>query len=258
MRTSAQVRRRWQALVSGDPAIVGDSAYLSFPPARVTANLRAFNSARRRRTRSAADALVDCLRMFVETGQVPLAAAVGGSTVPQAWQHYQPDVAAKLDGTPGALHYYYHSHASPGATPAEHGHFHLFAQLGHDAAGAARYTHLVAIGVDARGMPCRLFTTNRWVTGETWLPAARVLTLIEQIAAMPAANDDPVDRWLRAQLGAFAPQVVELVRHRDRRMASRRRGGRRPGLFDDRRMHVICQCSVSVERQLAAIDRVFH
>lgn len=244
--------------MSGDPAIRSDNAYLSFPPARVVANLRASNSARRRRTRSAADTLVDCLRTFVAAGQVPLAAAVGAVAAPQSWQHYQPDVAAKLDGTAGALHYYYHSHVSPGAAAVEHGHFHLFAQLGNDAAGVARYTHLVAIGVDARGMPRRLFTTNRWVTGETWLPAARVLNFIEQIAAAPAVSDDPVDRWLRAQLGAFTPQIVELVRHRDRRMATRRRSGRRPGLFDDRRMHVICQCSVSVEQQLTAIDRVFH
>ena len=244
--------------MSDAPAMRGDSAYLSFPPARVTANLRAFDNTRRRRTRSAANALVDCLRTFVQAGQVPLAAAVGDSTAPKAWQHYKPDVAAELDGTPGALHYYYHSHASPGATAAEHGHFHLFAQLGKDAADVARYAHLVAIGVDARGMPCRLFTTNRWVTGETWLPAARVLTLIDQIVAVPATVDDPVERWLRAQLGTFAPQIVELVRHRDRRMAMRRRGGQRPGLFDDRRMHVVSQCRVSVARQLTAIDRVFH
>lgn len=233
-----------------------DSAQLSFPLVRLAATLRKLDGARRQRARHAADALIGCLHGFVHAGQAPLAAAIGAGRTPRVWQHYRP--AAALDGRPGILHYYYHAHASPGAIPGEHGHFHLFAQLGNDAAGVAQYTHLVAIGVDARGMPCRLFTTNRWVTGETWLPAGRVLTLAEQIAAAPAAANDPVARWLHAQLGVFAPQIGQLLRHRDRRMAARRRGGRRPGLLDDRRMQVISQCRVSVATQLAAFDQLVH
>ncbi len=244
--------------MSHDQGTNTDSAHLPFPPARIAAGLRALDDDRRSQARNAADTLIDCLRTFVQAGQVPLAAALGDSVSPKIWQHYQPDEARGLDGTPGALHYYYHAHPSPGAPATEHGHFHLFAQLGADAAGVAGYTHLVAIGVDARGLPCRLLTTNRWVTGETWLPAARVVALAEQIAAAPAAANDPVDRWLRAQLGLFAPQIAGLLRHRDRRMAARQKGGRRPGLLDDQRMHVISQCEVSVERQLTAIESLVH
>ena len=88
------------------------------------------------------------------------------------------------------------------------------------------------------------------------MPAHRVLALIEKIAAAPAATDDVMERWLRAQLGVFAPQIAALLRHRDQRMAARQRSGRRPGLFEDRRMHVISECSVSVDQQLTAIDAV--
>ncbi len=234
-----------------------DRAHLSFPPVRLAASLRTLDRARRKRARRAAEALIDCLHGFVHAGQAPLAAAIGDAGAPRVWQHYRPDAAA-LDAGPDALHYYYHSHVSPGVAAGEHGHFHLFARLGSDAAAGASYTHLVGIGVDARGMPCRLFTTNRWVTGETWLPADRVLALAEQIAAAPAAANDPVDRWLRAQLGVFAPQITQLLRHRDRRITARRRGGRRPGLLDDRRMQVISQCRVSVATQLAALDQLVH
>lgn len=233
-----------------------DSAALAFPPARIAAGLRALDGPRRRHARRAAGTLIDCLRRFVRAGQVPLAVAVGDTTAPQTWEHYQPAAASALDGTPGKLHYYYHAHPSPGAAPDEHGHFHLFAQLGKDAAGVARYTHLVAIGVDARGMPCRLLTTNRWVTGETWMPARRVLGLIEKLAAAPDDSGDVMERWLRAQLGVFAPQIAKLLRHRDRRMSARQRSGCRPGLFEDRRMYVISQCPVSVDQQLTALDAV--
>lgn len=235
-----------------------DASRLRFTQARIAESLRTLDRARQGRARAAADTLIDCLRTFVEAGHVPLAAVVGGNTDPRIWEQYQPDAAAAMDGTPGHLHYYYHSHATPGASPAEHGHFHLFAQLGADEEGVPRYSHLVAIGVDAIGMPRRLFTTNRWVTNENWLPAERSIALAEHIVDTPANEEDAVERWLRAQLGVFAPQIAALLRHRDDRMAARMSSGHRPGLLEDRRMHVISQCQVSVERQLTALDRVIH
>lgn len=241
-----------------DQATQGDSPRLAFTPARIAASLSALDRARRVRARAAADALIVCLQKFIDAGQAPLSAAVGEAATPKLWQHYQPAEAMAIDGRPGALHYYYHAHPTPGAHAAEHGHFHLFAQLGEDQDGVARYTHLIAIGVDARGLPIRLFTTNRWVTDETWLPADRLIALAEQIADDRPSRSDPIDGWLRAQLGVFAPQIAGLLRHRDRRMAARRQGGGRPGLFEDRRMHVVSQCLVSVERQLTALDHVIH
>lgn len=241
-----------------DQVTYGDNPRLAFTPARIAASLGALDRAHRVRARAAADALIVCLHKFIGAGQVPLSAAMGGASTPQAWQHYQPDQAMAIDGTPGALHYYYHAHATPGAHTAEHGHFHLFAQLGEDEDGVARYTHLIAIGVDGRGLPIRLFTTNRWVTDETWLPADQLIVLAERMADSPAEHGDPVDGWLRAQLGVFAPQIAGLLQHRDRRMAARREDGHRPGLFEDRRMHVVSQCLVSVERQLTALDHVIH
>ena len=239
-------------------AIAADNPRLPFPQARIAASLRSLDRERQARARAAADALIDCLNRFVAAGQVPLAAALGDTDTPQEWRQYQSGDAGAMDGTAGALHFYYHAHETPGAFPEEHGHFHVFAQLGADDRGIARYTHLIAIGVDARGMPQRLFTTNRWVTDETWLPADRLIALAEKIADAPDTGHDPVESWLRAQLGVFAPQIAELLRHRDRRMAARQQDGHRPGLFEDRRMHVLSQCRVSVERQLTALDHVIH
>ena len=39
-------------------------------------------------------------------------------------------------------------------------------------------THVVAISMDSKGRPLRLFTTNRWVTGETWYRADDVCKVI--------------------------------------------------------------------------------
>lgn len=241
-----------------DQGATADSPDLPFPPGRIAASLRALDNAHRVRVRAAADALIDCLRHFVDSGQVPLAAVIGHGATPQIWQQYQAGGAVAIDGAPSVLHYYYHAHSTPGAPAGEHGHFHLFAQLGADDEGVARYAHLVAIGVDARGLPLRLFTTNRWVTDETWVLADRLIALAERIADAPAERDDSIGCWLRAQLGVFAPQIAGLLRHRDRRMAARQQDGNRPGLFEDRRMHVVSQCQVSVDRQLTVLERVVH
>jgi hypothetical protein len=234
-----------------------DSPHLTFTSARIADCLDALDRAERIRARAAADALIDCLHQFIGAGRVPLSAVLGDAT-PRAWQHYQPAQAAEIDGRSGPLHYYYHAHSTSGARASEHGHFHLFAHLGADGEGVARYTHLIAIGVDAHGMPIRLFTTNRWVTDETWLPAHELIALTKQVAASELTCDDPVDAWLRAQLGVFSPQISELLHHRDRRIQARQEDGHRPGLFEDRRLHVLSQCRVSVESQLTALDHVIH
>ncbi len=235
-----------------------DNARLHFPPARVAAAVRALDEARRARVRDAAHAVIDCLQDFADRRQVPLAATVVGDHAPCLWQHYTGTNPGTLDDRPHVLHHYYHSHPVSGARDDEHGHYHLFAQLGTGDDNAPQYTHIVAIGVDARGLPLRLFTTNRWVTGERWLPADTVMAHAERIVAEGPSGNDPTERWLHAQLGIFAPQIAALLHHRDARIDARRRGRHRPGILDDRRMHVISQCSVSVEHQLSAFDRVIH
>jgi len=235
-----------------------DDARLPFPQARVIAEVRALDGTRLQRMQSAAHDLIHCLEDFAHRGEVPLAAVVRDTAAPCLWQHYQGSAAMPLGEQPHVLHYYYHSHGVTGALPREHGHYHLFAQLGADEGGTPRYTHIVAIGVDARGLPLRLFTTNRWVTDDTWLPAGQVLDLSDRVTSTTVSTTDPVERWLRAQLGIFAPQIAALLRHRDRRIERRMRGGRRPGLLEDRRMHVLSQCRVSVQRQLTAFDHVIH
>ena len=41
-------------------------------------------------------------------------------------------------------------------------------------------SHLIAIAIDFRGEPIRLFTTNRWVTGETWYRAEDVTRMLDR------------------------------------------------------------------------------
>jgi Domain of unknown function (DUF6969) len=166
------------------------------------------------------------------------------------WDHHPPGDA--IDRTTGAQ-YFYHAHPPDPAFP-EHGHFHCFMR---SAAGDARpgLCHLVAISMDAAGEPTRLFTVNRWVTGESWLPAARLAPLLARFAVRRAGPSAPVDRWISGMLGLFGPQIRALQRERDRRFAAWRR--RHPGqdAFEDRGLEVIGALEIAVPAQIAAVNR---
>lgn len=196
----------------------------------------------------AARRVVALMTDFAREGTTPLAATLGDAS-PQVWQQYAC-VPAQARG-PGELFFYYHSHAR--GVRGEHGHFHLFAGLpGRRDDGTARYAHLVGIGVDARGLPQRLFATNRWVTDEDLVAAAPLLEVLDRIIARPVpAAAPPLAAWLTGLLAVFRPQIEALLRHRDARLARRL-----PRALEDRRMHVLAACRVSLLRQMAVLDAV--
>src|SRR5581483_4920444 len=131
---------------------------------------------------------------------------------------------------------------------AEHGHFHLFLRaegmprgvspmvfpddavvadkVGRTPPQAApvkrgasdRVAHLFAIALDARGEPVRLFTTNRWVTGETWYCAADVVRMLDRFT--PAGDASPLlDRWLGAMVRLYRTEIEGLLTRRDEAVA---------------------------------------
>ncbi|HEX5961607.1 MAG TPA: hypothetical protein VFY97_10220 [Rhodanobacteraceae bacterium] len=211
-------------------------------------SLCALGAGRLRHMRATARGLVDLLGEFVARGVTPLADTVGADT-PQAWQQFALDDIRMQRA--GELFFYYHSHARD--PHPEHGHFHVFRCLASRSADVPpRYAHLVGIGVDARGLPQRLFTTNRWVTNECWRDARDGVAALARIVAARRRLATPCERWLRGMVAVFFPQIALLLRHRDRRVAAH--GGAR--VLEDHRMYVLSECPVSLGEQMAALDSV--
>ena len=132
---------------------------------------------------------------------------------------------------------------------AEHGHFHLFLraegmprgvspllfpergrrQCADPASGGAAEARRAATASRtssrspsmAQGEPMRLFTTNRWVTGETWYRAADVARMLDRFA--PAGRAGPS----RCSI-AGSTALVRLYRARDRVAAGAARRSGRP------------------------------
>lgn len=162
--------------------------------------------------------------------------------------------------------YYYHAHR-----PNEHGHFHTFlrqagmpagtepvpAARSHDwPSGRNALSHLVAISMDRYGYPIGLFTTNRWVTAETWYAAADVCAMLERFAIDHAYPCWPTNRWLTAMIRLFRPQIEGLLHERDRRLEAWMAAHPEVDAFEDRDLEVLSEIRIDVEAQVRAVREV--
>jgi uncharacterized protein DUF6969 len=196
------------------------------------------------------------------------------------WRHY-PD--EDVYDPNSHAQYFYHTHPVRRRTGREHGHFHTFLRAEGMPVGVAplllpeiavaeapppppqapplrrgireEVSHLVAIVVDCQGRPVRLFTTNRWVTGETWYPADDVIRMLDRFEIAEVGPSQTLNQWLGAVFRLFRPQIAELLRLRDQTvMAWRRR--RRTHVFDDPALEITSSLDISLDAQLAFLDRV--
>jgi hypothetical protein len=184
-----------------------------------------------------------------------------GGELPRQWRHYPGDDA--VDPASG-FQWFYHSH-SPQDRPdaAEHGHIHLFARrklwsrrlrsaheidfarLADDPARQVSTRHLIAIGLDAKGIPISLFTVNSWVTGDLMLSAATTALLLEQMT-LDTGNED-VDALIECIVRLYKDEIRDLLLRRDALLCQKRA----PGVLDDERLEVLSEASINVDGKLA-------
>lgn len=164
--------------------------------------------------------------------------------------------------------WYYHAHDKQ-ERPGEHGHFHTFMRGGGMPEGiepaplpdfqpkAERHDlvcHLIAVAMDRAGWPVGLFTTNRWVTAETWYAAHDVCAMLGGFDVKMSKPSWPVNRWLSNMLILFRPQIEELLQERDARIRAWRQAHPDVNTFEDRRLEVTSQLPIDVEAQVAALE----
>ncbi len=118
-----------------------------------------------------------------------------------------------------------------------------------------KLSHLVAISMDSRGLPIRLFTTNRWVTGETWYGAEDVARMLDRFAVGTGGPSRPLNEWITAMFALFRPQMRVLLAARDAAIMSwRRRHRGKIHVFEDRRLDVTSATAIDIENQVRRIE----
>jgi uncharacterized protein DUF6969 len=232
---------------------------------------------------AAASEVLECQRALAASGVDPLRLALAGSEPLREWDHYpegdvyDPETHAQ---------YFYHVHPPAERAPGEYGHFHTFLrprgmppgtrplmlpelaiadapaapagpalQQPNQGAGNDDLSHLMAIAVDPRGAPLRLFTTNRWVTGEAWYAASDAVGMLDRFAIGSAGPSALLNRWLTALFRLFRPQMAALLYARDDAvMAWRRRHRGKVHVFEDRRLEITSILDIDVDDQLRCVE----
>ena len=165
---------------------------------------------------------VDCHRVLAKTGDNLVGELLKSHETFYEWDHYPPgDVYDRESHS----QYYYHAHPQEERT-GEHGHFHTFLRPKGMPKGVRpaklpgfempkdrndRLSHLIGVSMDKHGVPIRLFTTNRWVTGEVWYEAPDVCAMLDRFEIDLAPPSWPVNRWLTAMVRLFRPQIEALI-----------------------------------------------
>lgn len=215
------------------------------------------------RMSKAADDVLEALRLMGKAGTNPVAQALKHQGEFIEFDHYPKGDIYDDDS---ASQYYYHTHRS-GA--GEHGHFHTFLRAkglppdvspapytgsGERPLGEEAICHLVAVSMDTSGLPIALFTTNRWVTGETFYGAENT---IRAAARFEIDHVDPclaMNRWISGLLRLFAPQIAALLRQRDVAIAEWQARHPDRDIFEDRELEITSHLAIDIDEQAARID----
>ena len=151
------------------------------------------------------------------------------------WEHLPPGDAYDLESH---SQYYYHSHAKSEDGSSihddEHGHFHTFMRAkgypeGIEPVALPDYepvedlsdivTHVIGVGMNEMGVPIRLFTVNRWVTGEIWHAAEDIIKMLDSFEIDDTRPSWPMNLWISNLVALYRPQIEVLIRQRDEAIA---------------------------------------
>jgi hypothetical protein len=230
-----------------------------------------FSRLRRARLESMLDAgreARNCMRVLAKSGSNVVAELLADAPFYE-WDHYP-----KGDVYDPVTHAQFYYHAHPEAErPGEHGHFHTFLRQSGIPRGikpaavpgrtaqrqpSATLSHLVAIGMDEFGAPVALFTTNRWVTDETWYRGEDVVRMLDFFEIDLARPSWPVNRWIGAMVALFRPQIEWLLKRRDAAVAAWQKAKPRANVYEDRALNVTSEVAIDVERQITAIQQALE
>jgi hypothetical protein len=220
------------------------------------ARLRTLPRDERETMYAAAAEAVASASALADEGANPVTAVLQGASIVEEWAHFPAgDV---VDPTTHSR-FYYHAHAAEERASGEHGHFHTFVQPKAPAPQAEpQVTHLVGISTDAAGRVIRLFTTNRWVTGEVWYDADAVIGMLDGFDMTQEQPSAALNRWISAIVHMFRPQIVDLVRARDARIRKFKAAHPESDVFEDRALQITSEMPVDFLAQIRAIEATLN
>ena len=210
--------------------------------------------------------VVDCIRDLHANGSNLAIEALRGSGDFTEWEHYPPN---DVHDPKSHAQYYFHAHPPDDRDAPDYGHFHTFMRPKGMPAGirpavvknfvppaddSGALSHLIAISMTPSGLPVRLFTTNRWVTGETWYKAADVIAMLDRFVIDLDHPSPLLNQWLTAMFVLFKPQIKQLLIKRDHAIENWRAEHSDCDVFEDRRLEITSSTEVSLYDHIEWLD----
>lgn len=209
--------------------------------------------------------VLECYRVLAKAKTNTVAEVLKNQGEFLEWDHFP-----KGDVVDWETHsqFYYHAHPKK-ARPGEHGHFHTFMRY----KGMAKKlkamkldfpqeknkdrigTHLIGISMDNKGFPIKLFTTNRWVTDETWYDGQDVISMLDDFEIDHTYPSWATNRWLTGMVMLFRPQIEELIFKRDKKIKMWQKKHPGKDVFEDRDLEVTSEVKVSVGEQIRGLEK---
>lgn len=212
----------------------------------------------------AAKTVINSHRVLAKTGDTVVGELLACADEFIEWDHYPPgDIYDKESHCQA----YYHSHGEE-ERAGENGHFHCFVDedarpdgltpvvvpAPDDDGDIESLTHLIGISMNAKSIPHKLFTVNRWVTDEILYSAEDMIGLIDLFEIDIAKPSWPVNLWLGGMVQLFRPQIEQLLRDRDETYAQWQIANPDDAeMFENEDLEVTSTMDISVDDQVAGV-----
>lgn len=218
----------------------------------------------------AGNRLLECYRVLNKSDANVVGEVLKGQGEFYEWDHYPNGDVYDWDSH---SQYYYHAHPPENRAHKfgeEHGHFHTFLRPrgmpeGIKPAPVADYappddandalTHFIGISMNQAGFPIRLFSTNRWVTGEVWYVADDVIAMLDLFDIDQALPSWPTNIWVTNMIKLFKPDIERLLRHRDVIVGKWEAAYPGKNAYEDRDLELTSLMDISVEKRIKAVDK---
>ena len=138
---------------------------------------------------------------------------------------------------------FYHCHEASARPDNEHGHFHIFTDI-----GGQQWAHVAGLSIDACGQPLHWFTVNRWVTEGPWLDRQQFIYLLQ--ASTTDEQDSLTGRWLFALMQLYQLELIELFHARDRQIQRYARQKDPAGILEDRAIYTLAEKPIELQTRL--------
>lgn len=213
--------------------------------------------------------VVECHRVLANTGGNIVGELLRDIETFYEWDHYP---AGDVYDTETHSQFYYHAHPQE-LRSHEHGHFHTFMRplgmpKGIRPAMVADFkmpddendalSHLIGISMDKYGVPIRMFTTNRWVTGEIWYEADDVRAMLDYFVIDHAQPSWPVNRWVSGMVRLFRPQIASLIDARDAAVAQWVDAYPNRNVYEDEDLEITSMMDISIDTQIATVTAALN